>query len=537
MKEKDSGNRTSKRLFLSGRKNAKSGSMLEKSIEKVAASGLDTVRDRRLSSTINENYRTLSEIFSNCYDVAFQRFEGKKEGQGCLLVYICGMVDQNSLNESIFKPIAECYVRDGGSNQACLEGMQSRTNLQTLNQMEEVVLRILSGSALLFFEGLKQGFALDIKSIQTRSVSEAKIDSTTSGPQEAFVEDASINVNLIRKRLKTPMMKLEMMEIGKQSHTKVVLAYIKDIADAKVLKEARKRIRRINMDMILDTGQLRQFIEDDPLSPLPQVELTERPDSVVAGLAEGRFAILLDGSPFALIAPTTISYLFTAADDYYQRFYYVSFMSVLRYFSFFLAILGPSLYIAVTTFHPELVPLELLVTIAGNRAEVPFPALMEAILMEITFEIIVQAGTRLPSTLAQPLSIVGALVIGQISVEAGLVSPLMIIVVSITGISSFLIPKLNSSRQISVIRFPMMMLGATLGFFGIIMGVLALLIHALSLRSFGVPYFSPYAPFDLQSMKDSILKMPEWLMTERPKFIQRNNTTRVRASKPKPPTE
>jgi spore germination protein KA len=249
------------------------------------------------------------------------------------------------------------------------------------------------------------------------------------------------------------------------------------------------------------------------------MDTTERPDVCAAALVEGRFAIFVDGSPFVIIAPTTFPYLFSAAEDYYNKYYFTSFIRFISYLAFLVTLSGPSIYIAVTTYHPEMFPATLLISVQGARANVPFPAFLEAVLIELMFEVIREVAVRLPSRISQALSIIGALVIGEISVQAGLVSPLMMIIVAVTGLASFIIPKLNSARQISVLRFPMMLFAATMGIFGLIMAGLVILIHLVSLRSFGVPYLSPITPLNPEGLKDTVIILPPWMMKKKYSYM------------------
>jgi spore germination protein KA len=353
-----------------------------------------------------------------------------------------------------------------------------------------------------------------------------------------FIEEISINTSLLRRIIKTPKLKMERFIIGTLSQTEVVVSYIEGIADAGILSEIRERLNRIDTDVIIDSGFLEGFIEDNPFSIFPQITNTERPDTSAAALAEGRFVILVDGTPFVLIVPTTFSYFLVAAEDYYDRFYFATFVRMLRYFAFALALFGPAVYIGITTFHPEMIPTSLFISIAVSRADVPFPALAEAMLMEVTFELMREASARLPTIIGQSLSIVGALVIGQTAVQAGLVSSALIIVVAVTGIASFSIPKFHIARAVRLLRFPMMLLAATMGLYGIIMGVLMLMIHMASIRSFGVPFLSPLAPINIEGWKDVFIRFPFWAMNKRPVFIQQNNVTRTKKDlMPKPPTK
>ncbi|MGE5632732.1 MAG: spore germination protein [Caulobacteraceae bacterium] len=494
------------------------------------------LEDIRVSQSLEYNMSFLKEVFSSCCDIAFRGFPLGSCGRKCFAVYMNGMVNKEIVSRSIINPLIslqdyDCkdITENTGETVKVLENViLSVSDFSEVYLLKDAVKRILDAYCILFIEGCEKAISISAGGLKTRSISEAKIESVLRGPQEAFIEDVGTNVTMIRRRLKISGLKTEKFEIGKQSRTNVILAYVKGIADEGVIEEARRRLNSVNIDLILDSGQIQDFIEDDSLSPFPQMDVTERPDVCTAALAEGRFVILVDGTPFAIIAPTTFPYLFTSAEDYYNRYYFVTMAKIMRYAAFFIALGAPSLYIAITTFHPEMLPPHLLLSVVTARANVPFPALVEAFLLELTFEIIREVAIRLPGSISQALSIVGALVIGQISVQAGLVSPLMIIVVAVTGLSSFLIPKINSARQISVMRFPMMVLASTSGIFGLIMGGLLLLVHLVSLRSFGVPYLSPISPLQPKGLKETFIKLPSWALRNKPSYMESDRVKEVK---------
>jgi spore germination protein KA len=278
---------------------------------------------------------------------------------------------------------------------------------------------------------------------------------------------------------------------------------------------------------VLDSAYIEEFIEDSPYSPFPQVQNTERPDVVAANLLEGKIAIMVDGTPIVLIVPMTFWAAMQSAEDYYERFLIGTFIRWIRFVFFLIALLLPAIYVAISTFQPEMIPTNLLLSIAGAREASPFPALVEALMMEITFEVLREAGVRLPKQVGSATSIVGALVIGQASVQAGIVSAPMVIVVSITGIANFAIPRFNLAASIRLVRFPMIILAGTLGLFGIGIGLLGLLIHLSSLRSLGIPYLSPVSPLSVRGLKDVLIRAPHWAMKLRPRLTGYQEPLRV----------
>jgi spore germination protein KA len=332
---------------------------------------------------------------------------------------------------------------------------------------------------------------------------------------------------MIRRRLKTTKLKFESMKIGTLSSTEVVITYLEDLAEHSIVEEVRSRLNRIDIDAIEDSGYIVEFIEDQPFSLFPQVLQTERPDRVVGNLLEGKIGIIVENSPFALIVPVTFFQMMNSPEDYYGRFIMTSFIRFIRYLFLFVALLFPSIYIAVTTFHHELMPTNLIFSVAASREKVPFPAVIEALLMEITFEALREAGLRLPRPIGSTVSIVGALVIGQAAVEAGIVSAPLVIVVATTGIASFMFPSYPLTGAIRLLRFFMIFLAATLGFYGILLGVFFILVHLVQLRSFGVPYLSPIAPFHFNDLKDIFIRVPWWGLNERPQETGKRNLKRL----------
>lgn len=496
-----------------------------------------------VSGCIDTDLAAINEIFKNCLDITIRRFELGAGKIPCFAVFLDSLIQKEFANDDFLKPIMSNSASadtDTGFDGAGMAGYLKSTLLysfqvEEFNQLKDIVRKILSGYCALFIEGCKNVIAANTKGQTGRAVDRAQIEAVVRGPQEAFIEDLKTNISLLRKRLRTPDLKFELIELGRLSGTPVAISYIKGIADENTLKVVKKRVRRIDIDLILDSGYIEKLIEDDTYSPFPQMAVTERPDKSVAALAEGRIVIMIDGAPTVLVVPVTFTDFLIAAEDYYVKFYFSTLVRILRYFAFVIALLGPSLYIAITTFHQEMIPFPLLVTIARSRADIPFPAIIEALLMEFTFELLREAGIRLPQPVGPAVSIVGGLVIGQGVVQAGIVSQTMVIVVAVTGIASFAIPAFNYAITLRFIRFPFMILASIFGIFGITMGLMVLMIHMAGLRSVGVPYLSPFAPTSVQAVKDTVVLGPLWTLTKRPSYIQKNNINRMRKDlQPKP---
>ncbi|GJM80366.1 hypothetical protein HMSSN139_28620 [Paenibacillus sp. HMSSN-139] len=320
---------------------------------------------------------------------------------------------------------------------------------------------------------------------------------------------------------------MESLTLGEYSKTDIVIAYLEDVASKSILEEVRKRIRRIQIDGVLESGYIEEFIEDVPWSPFPQIQNTERPDVVCSSLLEGKFAIFVDNTPFVLVAPMTFWAGLQAVEDYYERSIYTTFIRFIRFALLNISLLLPSVFVSLSTFHQQLVPTNLLISIAAAREGVPFPTLIETLLMEFMFEGLREAGIRLPKPIGSAVSIVGALVIGQAAVQAGLVSASVVIIVATTGIASFAIPRYNLGTAFRLLRFPMLILAGTLGLYGVIAGIFLIVIHLLGLRSFGIPYMTPISPQFPENMKDVWVRAPRWSMHQRPVLSTGSNKHRV----------
>ncbi|TDX48439.1 spore germination protein [Orenia marismortui] len=514
-----------------------------KALKKKYQKGID-INNVNLKSSLEENLTYIKGVFNKVSDLDIRRFIlGDQLQLDSALVYIEGIVNQQFINDTILKELMiisrNQELKKLSRNQGLIELLPN--SLLTIGVVEKVdnfgkiIENIFSGHVILLLDEYDLALSLPIPARESRNVKEPETETVVRGPREGFVENIDTNLSLIRARIKTPDLKLEAIKLGRVSKTAINIAYIEGTAPDDLIAEVQNRLKRIDIDMINESGIIEQLIEDDPFSPFPQIANTERPDGLAAALNEGRVGVIIDGTPFVLIVPSVFSHFLQSNEDYYQRFFFASFARLLRFFAFLTALLGPSIYIAITTFHQEMIPTKLLLSIVASRAGVPFPALVEALIMEISFEALREAGLRLPKQVGQAVSIVGALVVGQAAVEAGLVSQAMVIVVALTGIASFMIPAYNFALGVRLIRFGVMFLAASWGMFGITFAVLFLLIHLCSLRTFGVPYLSPFTPTDWDGLKDTIIKVPEWFKNNRPSYLVKTDQQRIRSNvKPSP---
>ncbi|MBB6734642.1 spore germination protein [Cohnella zeiphila] len=479
----------------------------------------------KLGSRLDDNLTQLRSLYQDCFDVVFHEFRYGKSVRAAL-VYIAGLSNIDEINRMILQSAGKTEPPEKGSGIDAYRPIVPVSSTHPVSTPNDVVKEVSDGNPVLLVDGETGGLAVALASWDQRSVQEPEAEAVVRGPREGFIETLQVNTAMLRRKLKTPSLKMRTMTIGKFSQTQVVIAYLDGVADPGLLSEMEQRLKRIQIDGILETGYIQEMIEDNPMSPFPLLQTTERPDIAAAHLLEGRIVLLVEGTPLTLIAPVSFFSFLQSAEDYYQSFYFGTAIRWLRYLFTLIALIGPSLYVAIITFHQEMIPTTLLLSMAKSRELIPFPALVEALLMEVTFEALREAGVRLPKQVGAAVSIVGALVIGQAAISAGLVSSPMVMVVAVTGIASFMIPHYTMGIAIRIIRFPMMLLAGFLGFYGLILGTLFLLTHLFSLRSFGVPYMAPVATTEKTGLKDVLVRAPLWNMRIRPHFTGRWNKYR-----------
>ncbi|MFC5448982.1 spore germination protein [Paenibacillus aestuarii] len=461
-----------------------------------------------LTTDLDQNEKMLKHIFANSADFVCRnvRIEGQLRW---MIIYFATLVEEKIVNDNILEPLLS-----GVHEYEWLSGEYDSPDVPLIAvgktlvsaKVNDIVRKVLNGHAAVLTAGNRHALIAEVIGTTKRALGESSSEPIIRGPKDGFIENIGTNIGLIRSRLKTPKLKMEAMTIGELSQTYVVITYIVGVVSETVLEEVRTKLSRIQTEAILESGYIEEFIEDHSFSPFPQVHSTERPDVVVAGLLEGKVAILTDTTPFALLVPMTFWSGLQASEDYYLRQPIATFIRWIRFLFIIIAVFAPPLYVAITTFHQEMIPTNLVLSIASSREEVPFPAVIEALFTEIVFEALREAGIRLPKQLGSAISIIGALVIGQSAVAAGIISAPVVIIVSITGIAAFTIPRYSFANGIRLLRFPMLILAGTLGLYGIVLGFLAIVIHVTALRSFGVPYFSPILPLSLKGFKSILFR-------------------------------
>ncbi|UKS23838.1 spore germination protein [Paenibacillus sp. HWE-109] len=435
-----------------------------------------------------------------------------------LCVFIDTVADRDKIEHELLHFLTDkTLLSDLESSDNLIHELQGRIPFSFISSSSDLKVCIdslLNGSCLLLLSQANQVLIINASQTSNRTVSEPQTESTVRGPQEGFTEDIAINLSLLRKRVKNVHLHIEQITKGTETKTTINMIFLGNLAPVEIVDEFRQRLASIEIDSVLDSAYIEEWIQDRTYSPFKTLLDTERPDIVASHLLEGRIAVLIDGSPIALIGPITFFQFFIAPDDYYQRADVASLLRLLRILSFMLSVFVPSLYIAVVSYHQELLPHSLLISIAAQREGVPFPAFMEAFIMMVTFELLREAGLRMPRIAGQAISIVGALVLGQAAVSAGLVSTAMVIVVAITAISNFVMPSYSFAITQRLLQFFFMILAGTMGLFGVLCGALFTIVHLASIKSFNISYLSPLAPISLSDWKDSLVRVPRpWMKT------------------------
>lgn len=494
---------------------------------------LERLQGVHISSRAEETASVIERILGPNADFSVRRFHvfGRYPA---ILFYFTNMTDPVTVNGNVMKPLMQAQpsfsARETSARRLtdfilndCLYAIDGTTE----KQISIIIESLLAGRIVAVVDGLQEAFIAGSRSVDKRSIDNPATEQVIRGPREGFVEPIGTNLALLRYRLQTPDFRMDKTIIGRKTKSEVVICYLVDVANPELVEEAKRRLSLIVIDGVLDSGYLEQFIEDNHLSPFPQVQYTERPDKVVANLLEGRVAILVDGSPLALIVPSVFSQFYQTVEDYTERFLLMSAIRLARLIALVFSLVFPSLYVAIISFNPELIPTEFAVAVAGGRAGVPFPAVVEVLIIEISMEVLREATIRLPQQVGGALSIVGVLVIGQAAVSAGFASPITVVIIALTTIGSFATPAYNAALALRLLRFPLILLAGVFGLYGIMIGLILIANHLLSLKSFGVPYMGPLVPLNLNGLKDLLIRAPLWSMTKRPFQLHPGNSSRL----------
>ncbi|MCC5465784.1 spore germination protein [Pelosinus baikalensis] len=479
---------------------------------------------------IEANLTTLKTILGKSADIIFREFIiGVNKQTKVFLCFIDGLGDKKLIDEYIVKPLlVNIHIID--PNETLLshdiltnvkDHVFNAVEIREDNEFDEVLDAILGGNTALFIDGYDTVLILSAKGGETRSIQEPETETVIRGSREGFVETLRVNTSMIRRIIKNPKLIIEPFRLGTQTHTDINIAYIEGIANQKIVEEVKSRLNKIDTNSVISSGYLENFIEDAPFSFFSTMANSERPEKVTAKILEGRVAILVNGTPFVLTAPHLFIENFQVAEDYVSKFYFTSFVRLLRLLAFFITLTFPALYVAVETFHQEMLPTVLLITAAATREGIPFPSFLEILIMSLVFELLRESGIRLPRQIGQAVSIVGALIVGDAAVRAGILSAPIVIIGAITAITSFVIPSLLEA--LLFFRLLLLLLSASLGLYGFIVGLIIMLAHLCSLQSFGTPYLSPLTPVIWKDLKDSFVIYPLRLMKSLPKSTTGKN--------------
>lgn len=469
-----------------------------------------------ISSEIADNLKKLEDTFDDNLDfIMREMLLGTNRDQQLAVVFMETMVDKVMISEFFLEKLSTYNYEAFDSAdekfrdiEKILKAIPAALNIEESSKWSDIFTAIVVGKAVFFIDGYNKAWIVEARAWKERGIAEPQNETVVQGPREGFVEGLQTNVGLLRRRLKSENFIAKIVTIGTATNNDIVICYMKGIADEHLVKEVEEKIKSIDIEGVISANVINEHIEGTPLTPFKLISTTERPDKVAASLLEGRVAIITENTPNAMIVPTVFWQFFQSPEDYYERFPAATLNRILRIFSFVLVLSLTAFYVAISTYHHEMIPTQLALTMAAIRGPVPFPTVVEALLLELILEGLREAGLRLPKAAGQAVSIVGALVMGQAAVEAGLVSPQLVIIVAASGVFSFLIPDYSFVISLRILKFLLIILAGVLGVFGLVMGFMAILLHLNALESFGVPYLSPVTPFKVRDMKDIVVRAP-----------------------------
>lgn len=488
----------------------------------------------KLSAELKKNEQAVRELVKGCDDILVRPMRlGKQQGIDCFLVYIETAVSNMMLEDSVIgKMLNRLWEMEEEDVAEAIENNSlGVSDTKELPTMEEAMAAMLAGNAVLFVDHFDKAIKIGSKGYPGTGVMKADSEKVLRGSKEAFSESEKVNTALIRKRVRDTTLKVKETPLGKHSNTMTAVVYMEGLAYQPILDNLEKKLDSFEIDGVLDGGVIEHLTADLNYSPFPQYQTTERPDRAAMAVLEGRVAVICDNSPEALLLPATLNTLFQTSDDYYRHFAIVSFLRILRYLGAFLAVSLPGIYVAAVNFHPQLLPTNLLFSLAEARAGVPFPALVEVLLLELSFELLREAGLRMPGPVGNTIGIVGGLIIGQAAVSANIVSPVVVVVVALTALGSFAVPNEEVSEALRLVKYMMLGLCAAFGILGLVFGWILVLVHLAGLKSFGVSYLMPFAGGSVNpggESRDNILRAPLDKLYRRPLFARRQNRTRMR---------
>ncbi|NPV70907.1 MAG: spore germination protein [Firmicutes bacterium] len=496
------------------------------------------IGDRPVSPDLDENVTLIKALLNPSDDIVFREISiGHEQHIRAEIVFIDGIVDKSTIHEHVMKSlmlhterIFPAPPRGKGLGDVIKEFSLTVGEVKTSTKMGDVIDAVLNSDTALFIDGVPICYIVNTKGWEHRSVQEPNIESAVRGAREGFNEVLRTTTALVRRRIKDSRLRVKQMRLGRRTKTDIAVIYLEGVANEQIVAEVFSRLRDIDVDAVLDTGHLEQLIEDNPYSPFPQMQATERTDKVGASILEGKVAIACDTTPFVLLAPATLWAFYQTSDDYFERWIIATFVRALRFLALVTALVLPSLYVSLVAFHPEMIPAKIALPLAGIRSGLPFNAVLELLILELSVETLREASVRLPGPIGPTIGIVGAIVIGEAAIRAGLVGPLAVILVATTTIASFVSPSYSAGIAVRVLRFPLIALAAMLGLVGVMVGIIAISIHVCGLDSFGVPYLSPIVPLTTGDLKDTAVRLPLWAMKMRPLHLRPVDVRRMAQS-------
>lgn len=495
--------------------------------------GRDHKLKGNISKDIKENINYIKQVMKDCNDLVEKQFWiGMQHEISLYVAYMDGLADTEMLQESVIRPLLlDAFPKERTAiDQYVIES----ADWKWIKTMDEAMTEVLAGNTVLFLDGENRAIRISSKKFPTRGVQNADQEVAIVGPKDSFTENLRTNTALIRRRIRDTRLKVLQKQIGTRSKTDYAMMYIEDLVQKDILNKIQKQMDKICVDGIFDNGMLQQYLERDSKTPFPMYQLTQRPDKVASSIMEGRIAIVLDNSPMVLLLPVTLNVFFQASDDYYHRWEITTFVRILRYMAAILSIGLPGFYVAIAGFHPEVLPTSFLLALISAREGVPFPVIVEVLLMELSFELLREAGIRLPGQLGGTMGVVGGLIVGQAAVDAHLVSTIVVVVVSLTAIATFSIPNEIFTSAFRLLKFFMIFVCALWGLYGFFLGFLAIFIHLFYLENYGVPYAHPMVEETGRlstAFQDFILRYPLKKMKYRPEFTKKGARIRQKEEK------
>ncbi|GEN33761.1 MULTISPECIES: spore germination protein [Aneurinibacillus] len=448
--------------------------------------------------------------------------------ESVICCYMSTIVLPEYIDTYVIRPLSAHFIR--GEVKAMNE-MLGGSETEQVEDIEACITKLVQGWAIVLHD---EGFpiAVNVFRAPERSVEPSENETTIFGPQENFIESLMTNVGMLRKRMRSADLRFDILLVGKRTNTMVGVLWMEGLANPWNVGEMKRRLESIQRDGITDIAELTEFVEDNPYSPFPNFVSSTQPSKAISALLDGKIVVLADGSPYAWIAPSTFWEFLQSPDDYYNRWLSASLLRFLRMVGLFAALFFTAIYVAIATFHYQMIPSDMLMTLLRTRSKVPFPPLYEALLMEVTIEFLREAGARLPTKIGQTIGIVGGIVIGQAAVSAGFTSNFLIIAVATSTISSFVIPSYLLANAVRVIRYAIIILSAFFGIIGIVIGFVVVMLHLLEMRSLGAPYLSPLIPIRVADWKDSVIRFPFSLFLNRSSLNRAQDVRRGNGNKP-----